>query len=67
MKKRLPKESARASRGGFAPDTKLPAQTGVRWTPDDLRILNALHKKLGVSVIQIVRIALRTLAKKENV
>ena len=46
---------------------RLAPQTGVRWTPEDLRILEALRGKLGVSVIQIVRVALRTLALKEKV
>jgi hypothetical protein len=46
---------------------KLPSQTGVRWNPEDLRILEALHKKLGVSVLQIVRMGLRALAAKEKV
>jgi len=45
----------------------LAPQTGVRWTPEDLRILEALRAKLGVSVIQIVRVALRALALKEKV
>jgi hypothetical protein len=46
---------------------RLATQTGVRWTSEDLKILEALHRKLGVSVIQIVRVALRALARQEKV
>ena len=45
---------------------KIPSRTGVRWNPDDLKMLNALHKKLGLGVIQLVRLGLRALLEKEG-
>lgn len=39
----------------------------VRPTDDDMRLVNALRKKLGVDVSQILRLALRALASKEGV
>jgi hypothetical protein len=43
-------------------------QMGVRFSPEDRKILVALRKKLGVqSVSEILRMALRALATKEGV
>jgi hypothetical protein len=41
--------------------------TGVRFTPEDRRILQALHAKLGVGTAQILRLAIRRLAEIEQV
>jgi hypothetical protein len=43
-------------------------QMGVRFTPEDRQLLAALRQKLGLSSIsQIIKLALRALAEKENV
>jgi hypothetical protein len=39
----------------------------VRPTPEDQKLVAALHRKLGVDTSQIVRLALRALAIKEGV
>jgi len=49
-----------------------PARTtngtrSIRFNDDDRKLLKVLHKKLGVDVSQIVRLALRALATKEGV
>jgi len=41
--------------------------SGIRFTEDDQKILNALRKKLGVDTTQIVRLAIRALSDKEEV
>ena len=47
--------------------TRKSKTSGIRYTPDDKKILDALRKKLGVDQTQIVRLALRALATKEGV
>jgi hypothetical protein len=42
-------------------------QHTVRWNEPDLRLMAALHKKLGVDFSQIIRLAIRALATKEGV
>lgn len=39
----------------------------LRTTRDDMRLIRALEKKLGVTYSQIVRIALRRLAEQEGI
>ena len=48
---------------------KTPPQptTGIRFTPQDRKLINMLSKKLGVTITQIVRLGLRALATKEGV
>jgi hypothetical protein len=46
---------------------KQSSPKGFKPTPDDLRIIRAIEKKLGVGFSQIVRIALRRLAEQERV
>jgi predicted DNA-binding protein len=41
--------------------------TGIRFTPEDRRILKALSAKLGVGTAQILRVAIRKLAEIEQV
>ena len=42
-------------------------QIGIRLTPEDLAILEALHEKLGIgSRTDIVRLAIRRLAQLEG-
>jgi hypothetical protein len=45
---------------------KIPSRTGVRWNSDDLKMLNALQKKLRLGVIQLIRLGLRALLEKEG-
>jgi len=42
-------------------------QHTVRWNEPDLKLMSALHKKLGVDFSQIIRLAIRALATKEGV
>ena len=46
---------------------KLPPMIGVRPTHDDLALVAALRKKLGVEKSQLLRLGLRALATKEGV
>ena len=41
--------------------------TGIRFTPEDKRIMQALRRKLGVKPSEIVRLAIRKLAEIERV
>ncbi len=43
------------------------APTGVRFTPEDRKILKALKAKLGLGTAQILRLAIRKLAENEQV
>lgn len=42
-------------------------QTAIRFTPDDLAILDALQEALGLNRSDVVRLAIRRLAKLEGV
>lgn len=42
-------------------------QTAMRFTGEDLAILDALKAKLGLSATDIMRLALRRLSELENV
>jgi hypothetical protein len=44
----------------------IPSRTGVRWSDDDLKMLRVLHKKFGLSVMQLIRLGLRALLEKEG-
>lgn len=46
-------------------ETSIP--TGIRFTPEDKRIMQALRRKLGVKPSEIVRLAIRKLAEIERV
>ncbi len=46
---------------------KMSSVSGVRFTPEDRKLLQALNKKLGVGLAAIVRLGLRALATKEGV
>ncbi len=41
--------------------------TTVRFTDADLRLINCLRDKLGLGMIQVIRLAVRRLAEIENV
>jgi len=41
--------------------------TTVRFTDSDLRLLDSLQDKLGLGMIQVIRLAIRRLADIENV
>jgi hypothetical protein len=43
------------------------AKINIRPTPEDQKIVGALHRKLGVDTSQIFRLAIRVLAEKEGV
>jgi hypothetical protein len=43
------------------------AKINIRPTPEDQKLLGALHRKLGVDTSQIFRLAIRALAIKEGV
>jgi hypothetical protein len=47
-------------------DDKLKSTT-VRFTDSDLVVLNHLREKLGLGMIQVIRLAIRRLAEIENV
>ncbi len=47
--------------------TLAPSPTGIRFTPEDRRIIQALRRKLGVKPSEIVRLAIRKLAEIERV
>ena len=47
-------------------DDKLKSTT-VRFTDSDLVVLNHLRVKLGLGMIQVIRLAIRRLAEIENV
>jgi len=44
-----------------------PQPASILLNDDDLRIVTSLKKKLGVGFSQIVRLAIRALARKEGV
>jgi hypothetical protein len=44
-----------------------PVKISIRPTPEDVRLVGLLHKKLGVDTAQIFRLAIRALATKEGV
>jgi len=50
----------------MVPKKSVPQHT-VRWNEPDLKLMTALHKKLGVDFSQIIRLAIRALATKEGV
>jgi len=52
---------------GNAVKTKPAVKINIRPTPEDQKILGALHRKLGVDTSQIFRLAIRSLAAKEGV
>jgi hypothetical protein len=41
--------------------------TTVRFTDSDLALINSLQNKLGLGMIQVIRLAIRRLADIENV
>jgi hypothetical protein len=41
--------------------------TGIRLTPEDRKLIAALQKKLGVALVDLLRMGLRVLATKEGV
>jgi hypothetical protein len=47
-------------------DEKLKSTT-VRFSESDLRIITRLQDKLGLGMIQVIRLAIRRLAEIENV
>jgi hypothetical protein len=47
--------------------TKQPSASGIRFTPDDRKFIDALKKQLGVDTTQIIRLGIRALAQKEGV
>jgi hypothetical protein len=47
-------------------DDKLKSTT-VRFTDSDLLVINHLREKLGLGMIQVIRLAIRRLAEIENV
>lgn len=51
----------------MATSNKVPSASGIRFTPEDRKIIAVLQKKLGVGMVQIVRMGLRALATKEGV
>jgi len=46
--------------------TKLKPTT-VRFTTEDLRIIEQLECKLGLGMVQVIRLAIRRLAQLENI
>jgi len=46
---------------------KNKSNTSVRLTPEAIHLLKELAKKLGVSQTAIIELAIRYLAKKENI
>jgi len=46
---------------------KVAAQSGIRFTTEDRKLIFSLSAKLGVGMSQIVRLGLRALAAKEGV
>ena len=44
-----------------------PNPTGIRFTAEDKKILEALRRKLGIKPSEIVRLAIRRLAEAEHV
>ena len=45
-----------------------PKPSTIRWSAADYRLIKALKGKLGIlSAAELIRLALRTLAKKEGV
>jgi len=47
-------------------DNKLKSTT-VRFTDSDLFVINSVREKLGLGMIQVIRLAIRRLAEIENV
>jgi hypothetical protein len=47
-------------------DDKLKSTT-VRFTGSDLIVINRVREKLGLGLIQVIRLAIRRLAEIENV
>jgi len=41
--------------------------TTVRFTDSDLRLIDSLQDKLGLGMIQVIRLAIRRLAEIENI
>lgn len=41
--------------------------TTVRFTKEDLQIIDGLQQKLGLGMVQVVRLAIRRLAFLENI
>jgi hypothetical protein len=46
---------------------KQNANSGIRFTLDDRKIIDALKKHLGIDTTQIIRLGIRALAQKEGV
>ena len=51
---------------GMAKKTQQPQNVTIRPTPEDLKLMDDLGAKLGVSVSQVIRLGLRALAAKEG-
>ena len=41
--------------------------TTVRFTTEDLRIIERLERRLGLGMMQVIRLAIRRLAQLENI
>lgn len=46
---------------------KAKSTSGIRLTPEDRKLIAALQKKLGVAMVDLLRLGLRALASKEGV
>jgi hypothetical protein len=46
--------------------TKLKSTT-VRFTSEDLHIIKQLQRRLGLGMVQVIRLAIRRLAQLENI
>jgi hypothetical protein len=58
--------AAKTKNNPFALGTPKPNIT-IRPTPEDQKLIDLLHRKLGVDTSQIFRLAIRVLAAKEGV
>jgi hypothetical protein len=41
--------------------------TTVRFTTEDLKIIDRLQRRLGLGMVQVIRLAIRRLAQLENI
>jgi hypothetical protein len=48
------------------PEDKLKSTT-VRFTNEDLQIIERLQRRLGLGMMQVIRLAIRRLAQLENI
>ena len=69
-----PSFSAPWQRHGICSAVKIPAMTNdklksttVRFTDSDLLLIDCLRDKLGLGMIQVIRLAIRRLAEIENI